>query len=182
MKNVIIEGCDGSGKTTLIQALMQTGRFVAHARASDSKTGPVPVLDRWVEIDLDQIEEYAEFEGMPVYLYDRHPLVSELIYNDLRWTNPGLKGNFTDPDWVTQMRRRLGEYAVLVICSPPYALVEQVMQTQGRDAHMPGVFENRYTLWTRYQRLVWPGTIIRYDWTRDTPEDLIRTLELEGKN
>jgi len=179
MKHLIIEGCDGSGKTTLHGQLMQTGQFIPHARASDSLTGPVPALDRWVEIDLDQLDDL--FYPLP-FMYDRHPLVSEIIYADLRWKNPGLTGKFTDTNWLVETRRQMARQSVLIICQPPYAIVDQAIQTAGRDAHMPGVMENRHTIYKRYQEFVWPGLVIRYDWTRDNFEDLFKTIELEGKN
>ena len=60
-----------------------------------------------------------------------------MVYADLRWKNQGLKGQFTDPSWVTEYAKRMAAYSLVVICSPPYEEVERIMQAQGRDAHMP---------------------------------------------
>lgn len=173
MKSVIVEGCDGSGKTTLIGHLFATGNYVKHDRASTSLGGPVPDLDIWVGRDLDFLHNRSQ--GIP-FIYDRHPLVSELIYADLREKNRGVKGWFLNPQWIIEAQQRMAEHAILVICSPPYSEVERIMQMQGRDAHMPGVFENRLTIFKRYQAYAWPGTIIRYDRTRNDVSDLIETL------
>jgi hypothetical protein len=174
MNHLIIEGCDGSGKTSLIRELL--GQYVLHPRASDSKTGPVPNLADWVDNDLWRLEHWNG-RGMTPYIYDRHPLISELLYADLRWHNRGLAPGFESREWVGKQQRRMADLSILVICSPPYAEVERVMQEQGREAHMPGVFENRFRLWKSYNEFVWPGKVIRYDRTREVPADLIATLE-----
>jgi GTPase SAR1 family protein len=174
MRNVIIEGCDGAGKTTLINTLVQDYGFERHARASHSTTGPVASLRDWVDRDLDWMEE-DDFDAP--FIYDRHPLISEYIYAPIRWTNPGLADGFIDINWRTNSSQRLARLSILVICSPPYEEVERVLQRQGRDAHLPGVFENRFTIWTSYNTVMWPGTVIRYDRTRNTPKDLMKTLE-----
>jgi len=176
VKHIIIEGCDGAGKTTLITHLMEYLPLVQHARASDSKTGPVPNLSDWIQIDLMQLEERPS--DLDPYIYDRHPLISELLYGPIRWHNrTGPLGSFRSREWIVKQQRRMANLSTLVICSPPYEEVERVMQAQGREAHMPGVFENRFTLWTGYNNFTWPGTVIRYDRTRDTAKDLAQTLE-----
>lgn len=176
MKNVIIEGCDGSGKTTLIDTIFKEGGYVKHSRASSSLDGPVNGLDDWVDADLDRLDQWDRRDQQPTFLYDRHPLISELIYADLRWVNRGVSGQFTNIEWILKSQRRLADHGTLVICLPPYEEVERVMQHQGREAHMAGVFENRYTIWTRYSQFVWPGNVIRYDRTRETVTDLLSTL------
>jgi GTPase SAR1 family protein len=177
VKHLIIEGCDGSGKTSLIRNLLENRQsYVIHPRASDSQAGPVPKLAEWVDNDLWKLEGY-EGRGLIPYIYDRHPLISELLYAPIRWHNRGLASGFESREWVVKQQRRMANLATLVICSPPYEEVERVMQAQGRDAHMPGVFENRFRLWKGYEEFIWPGTVIRYDRTRETPADLITTLE-----
>jgi hypothetical protein len=178
MGHVIIEGCDGSGKTTLIRDLLEKGQpYVLHARASDSLSGPVPNLAAWVDNDLWKLES-AEGKGLVPYIYDRYPLVSELLYGPIRWHNrTGPLGQFPSREWIIKQQRRMADLATLVICSPPYEEVERVMQAQGREAHMPGVFENRFRLWKGYEEFIWPGTVVRYDRTRETPADLINILE-----
>lgn len=177
MKHIIVEGCDGSGKTGLIEELSKHFNLVRHLRASDSITGPVKNLRDWVERDLDYLEGSELDPDRWTYIYDRHPLISEPIYANYRWVNPGLADGFDDENWIRSTTKDMGSLSILVICSPPYEEVERVLQMQGREAHMPGVFENRFSIWKRYVTLCWPGTVIRYDRTRETLEDLIGTLE-----
>jgi len=180
VKHLIIEGCDGSGKTTLIDQLMQTKQFVKHARASTSLGGPVDSLSDWVDDDLHRLGNWTQV-GRPPFIYDRHPLISELIYADLRKIKRGLTGKFTDVKWIIQAQRQMADHAILVICDPAYAEVERTLQEGGRDSHMPGVFENRYTIFNRYRAFTWPGTVVRYDWTLNTPKNLIETIQkLDG--
>jgi len=177
MKHIIVEGCDGSGKTGLIGVLAEYFDLARHPRASDSMTGPVKNLRGWVDRDLDHLDELELDSGHPTYIYDRHPLISEPIYANYRWVNQGMAEGFGDENWMRSVTKDMGSMSILIICCPPYEEVERVLQTQGREAHMPGVFENRYSIWTRYNTLRWPGTVIRYDRTRETRQDLIKTLE-----
>jgi hypothetical protein len=177
MDHLIIEGCDGSGKTTLIQQLMETGQYIKHARASTSLGGPVDALDKWVADDV----KYLDTHATTPYIYDRHPLISELIYGDLRENGRGFTGAFQNLMWVAGHQAKMAQQSILVICSPPYSIVDQALVTSGKDAHMPGVFENRHTLYTRYEKFVWPGRVIRYDWTTDTVDVLLSVISKLGK-
>lgn len=172
MKSLIIEGCDGSGKDTLISELLT--KFLPghrlHERASTSLGGPVSNLADWVMRDA------ANMTGAFPWIYNRHPLISEPIYAPIRRVNPGLRDDWTSPEWIAEWRRIVGRKTVLVICQPPYAKVVDTIIRQGPDAHMPGVYGNIRRIYMAYNRLVWPGTTIRYDYTVDKPEHLARTL------
>jgi hypothetical protein len=65
--NIVIEGPDGSGKTSLASALSDmTGRPIYKSRGH-CKEG---LLNRW----------YSDYEGKDGYIFDRHPCVGEFIY------------------------------------------------------------------------------------------------------
>lgn len=178
-RHLVIEGCDGSGKDSLInriQADPQFSHLVMHPRASTSLGGPVANLDVWVSEDLAHIETVRP--KSPAYIYNRHPLISEFIYAPFRQLNPGLSGAFKDQTWVDFQQLRLAAQSVLVITQPPFAEVDRIMIGQGRDAHMPGVTENRFSIYSKYAALVWPGSMIRYNRTRSNYEDLAYTIGL----
>jgi hypothetical protein len=180
-RHIIVEGVDGSGKDTLIGQLMdplqwrgRSNRFVLHERASTSLGGPVDNLGEWVARDATRMAE------IPPSIYNRHPLISEPIYRTIRPNKP-MVPPFDNAAWVSAYRRIVAREAVLVICQPPLQTVLDTIKRQGRDAHMPGVYENAGQLWTMYSALVWSGTAFRYDYTK-SPNALDALYWLLDKN
>ncbi|MET0416588.1 MAG: hypothetical protein ABW022_11275 [Actinoplanes sp.] len=178
MKHLIIEGMDGSGKDTLIQELMAyrgwPGEYKVHDRASTSLGGPVDSLAQWVEDDMAFIGN-----GKNNWIYNRHPLISETIYGDYRGHRKPIAPAFADAAWWTHCARIVGMHSIVIWVHPPYAIVDKVLREQGLNAHMPGVYENRLQIYTRYALFQWPGESIRYDRTRDSVPALINTINLK---
>lgn len=168
-KHIIVEGMDGSGKDTLIARLLELfPSHRPHTRASTSLGGPVDDLAMWTAMDVRTMGEQVPS------IYNRHPLVSEPIYAPLRTVNVGLRSPWNNPLWITRYRRETSKHAVLVVCQPPYSTASDNLD---KSKHMPGVSENRVTLYLNYSGVMWPGPTIRYDYTVSTPEvlaDLIR--------
>jgi len=179
LRHVIVEGPDGSGKDTLIGWLelyksIESGRaphFVLHERACTSLGGPVDFLDNWVNQDVRTMPN-----SLPS-IYNRHPLVSELIYAPVRKVKPGLTGNFRKPHWVQMQRNIAAQNAVLVLCLPP---LERVLVNVTRDGeqHMPGVVENTTHIYQGYLNTArtWPGTVMRYNYETTKADKLIAYL------
>lgn len=170
-RSVIVEGMDGSGKDTLISDVLIPGLpgHTLHERASTSLGGPVPNLAEWVARDAVKMSETGP------WIYNRHPVISEPIYGKYRKNKP-TEESFTNAAWLDAYRRIVAAESVLVVCSPPYYRVRETLREQGPDAHMPGVYENQLDLWLGYIELVWPGPIIRYDYTKDTLVNFSNTL------
>lgn len=156
LRHIIVEGPDGSGKTTLIDKLSSALRMPLHKRASDSIKGPeLSTLDVWVNTDVNLMHRAAPS------IYDRHPLVSEPIYGPVcRGKVPGM---FNQDWWVKTMTTRTAHYALLVMCLPPLDVCQEGMSS---GPQMAGVEANYVNLYHSYQRAVWPGVQVRYDRTR----------------
>jgi hypothetical protein len=171
-KHIIVEGMDGSGKDTLIAELEKLfPQHRKHARASTSLGGPVADLATWTALDVRTMAD------QPPSIYNRHPLVSEPIYADYRGVNPGLKAPWTNLTWVHTYRRLASQHAVMVICHPPYSVLESNLERSGASSHMPGVLANRLELYKHYGAVVWPGPSVRYNYISAEPQtvaDLIR--------
>lgn len=179
VRHLIIEGCDGSGKDTLIDQLTQAmPELTQHPRASTSLGGPVASLDEWVERDLWALR----MDHTNRWIYNRHPLISEPIYAPVREVNPGLSGKFRDRNWCMMASETLARRSILVLCAPVLSEVSLNLRAS-IDGHMPGAVENWRHIYEQYERLVWPGTTIRYDYTRDTVQDLMKIISMiiEGK-
>jgi len=158
---IILEGVDGGGKTTLAQKLSKALDLPMHPRASDSLTGPVKDLYGWTVADMTTWDE------QPLSIYDRHPLISENIYgpyvrNDVR---PGFEmGN---PE-IAYMRKFLRQNALVIICLPPFQVVQENVSADP-EGQMPGVVDNLRHIFDCYEMmpLLWPSDshIARYDYT-----------------
>lgn len=162
LRHIIVEGPDGSGKDTLITSLL--GHFpdhTLHERASTSLGGPVPNLAAWVAKDVATMAE------QPPSIYNRHPLVSELIYWRYRTPKAHPSAEWSHRAWREAMRRGAAPYAIVVFCHPPYHVVRRTILDQGPDAHMPGVYDNILDIYTDYSMYMWPGINIHYDYTAE---------------
>lgn len=172
-KHLIIEGMDGTGKDTLIGQLKEYfPDHTTHARASTSLGGPVPHLTQWVTDDLLELERRSDLR----WIYNRHPLLSENIYRPFRFVKREAESGFwNDLRWLRYMRTQLGKHAMVVICQPPFHVVRQNLNNSA-DQHMPGVVENVIDLYNSYANLTWPGALVRYDYTCETPGTLVDIL------
>jgi hypothetical protein len=168
-RHVIVEGMDGSGKDTLIGKMRQLlPHYQLHERASTSLGGPVDNLTKWTMTDVLSMDE------QPSSIYNRHPLISEPIYADIR-TPPGDQHEWLHARWAIEARTWAAARAILVICQPPFGVISDNL---ARDpaAHMAGVVPNAPKLYARYAAALWPGMVVRYDYTRDDVYELMSIL------
>lgn len=180
--HVVVEGMDGTGKSTLIQTIMEKCRskfftgvsnpyFDLHPRASSSVDGPVASLDHWVEKDVALM---PYFTGPNIY--DRHPLISEPIYGPV--TRGKVPGKFNDPGWIRYFRNRLvHQGTVIIFCDPGWEVIQSNLD-KSADAQMPGVIEKSSVLYDYYcdASLAWPGLQMRYDYTKTDIGTVLRNL------
>lgn len=178
MRHLIIEGCDGTGKDTLIAQLLEVfPHFALHARASTSLEGPVPDLARWVSDDLEHIQR-VDNDKLPIrWIFNRHPLISEPIYGRFRVNKPTVP-LFLDQNWLNRQKYMLARYAVLVIVHPPWGVVNDILIGQGPHQHMPGVYENRNHIYDAYGQVTWPGVMMRFSRTSQNREVFINRLRM----
>jgi hypothetical protein len=112
---IIVEGPDGSGKTTLVKHLAEKYDIPIGNKVVGTDTKPlIEDLQNWVETNLKG--------GLQWKLFDRHRLISEPIYQSAmrREAQPG----FDDIKWFTS---RMIDFTrirpFIVYCLPPYDLV-----------------------------------------------------------
>lgn len=160
---IILEGPDGGGKSTLLEALtLQYPSIPVHARASSSGAdgGPVADLYDWAAKDVSTWREQG------VHFYDRHPLISEYIYG------PVVRGTMDPRFLTTGLRRKVQHRALIVMCLPP---LDAVRASVSAERDMPGVTTHIDTIWHLYAslRAQLPGVAVEpYDYTKDKPEKL----------
>jgi len=155
---IIIEGPDGAGKTTLVQELQDHfPEMEIHARFCTSKGGPIPNLAEAV---------YKDAKGRPSnFIYDRHPLLSEYIYNTAIPTR-SIRPDFLS-DAMGRLRLRVARHALTVFCLPPFNEVKKNTERDAED-QMPGVVENIFDIYQQYcmHKIMWPGRQVGFDYTQ----------------
>lgn len=183
-RHVILEGPDGSGKTTLREMLSkELGIPMAH-KVSDSKRGVEGVdLARYVDQDMDTWVNYrssdpqvnrSAYSALTHYrgseIYDRYPLISEPIYGlHVRHEH---KPAFLAPWYGMKWREFLAHDPLVIFCLPPYDEVAKHV-TPNRD--MPGVWKNIVRIYKAYEieALKYPGTSVRYDYTVHSQDGIL---------
>jgi hypothetical protein len=158
IRHVIVEGCDGTGKTGLITRLTKTLDLPIHTKASTSLGGPLPDIDVWVDVDSQSMHAQTP------QIYDRHPLISEPIYAPLARHVPPF-GMFQSDIWFTARRHLVARHAVVVVCMPPWSEVRRNVLSDGQ-AHMPGVAANIRALYDAYKHVQrgWPGPVVWWNY------------------
>ena len=113
---VIIEGPDGSGKTTLITQLKEELGIEVAPRVVDKDTNAMVNLADWVDNNLNI--------GRVPTLFDRHRLISETIYGPIMREKASENG-FVDMSWLApRMSRLYNEVKPFIIyCLPPLQVV-----------------------------------------------------------
>lgn len=161
IRHIIVEGCDGTGKTNLVNRILaRYPHLVMHERASSSTGGPVPALDEWTTTDATTMGSQAHS------VYDRHPIISEPIYGPI--CRSGVPGSFNYSDWTHAIRQTVAEFTIVVFCIPPWQNVwTNIYNT--RDNQMPGVTLHARRIYDTYDRVAraWPGSLVRHDYTTD---------------
>ncbi|WP_455363563.1 hypothetical protein [[Eubacterium] cellulosolvens] len=150
---VIIEGADGSGKTTLANRLRKDLKdYCIFIRSN----GPPRNLQQLV----DMITLLQEIPPRLPVITDRNPVISEYVYG------PILRGKCMHGLKVEQMTR-LFKDKLIIHCRPSYSALEQSVR---REEQLEGVIDNHRHIVRAYDwlmgRLSQDGVKIKpYDYT-----------------
>lgn len=138
---IVVEGVDGSGKSTLINSLSYELKLKVHPRASSSVGGPVKDIFGWAARDLDQWHQ----QSTP-HIYDRHPLISEPIYGPV--VRGHLDHRFSTPEG-RRIQQMFKELSLVILCKPP---IQEVMSNISDPLHdqMDGVADHAAALYHLY--------------------------------
>lgn len=118
---IVVEGPDGAGKTTLIEAIVDLLQLPVADRVVGKDTQALVNLKHWTEANVNR--------GFQKMVYDRHRLISEPIYGPILRDQP--QEGFVDLDWlVTMMRKFYACKPVLIYCLPP---LEEVLHNVKYD-------------------------------------------------
>lgn len=153
---ILLEGPDGSGKSTLVTELLQRfPQLTVHPKFVPSSG----VGDR-TEIYDKVCEDTAHFIERPIQIYDRHPMISEYVYGPVvrnhlpqEWQSPSAR----------LMRGIIANHALVVWCLPG---LETVKQNISQDRDMDGVVDNIAQIYNTYLtvKALWPGHCVTYNY------------------
>lgn len=154
MSTVIIEGPDGTGKSTLLNRLLEKyPEYLAAPRPCSSLGGPL--------CGTDMAAYLTRYGSLDQSIYDRHPSISGAVYDAVLHrapdtaVGPYLRGAF---HWITENTR-------IIYCRPP---MDVIVRSVLSGPQMNGVARNIYRIVDMYDSLM--ANIIpheRYDWTQD---------------
>lgn len=133
---IIIEGADGTGKTTLVNKLSADYGLRRLPRAADSLSGPLCSIGAW-ELQLPANHHLC--------IADRHPVISGLVYDQI------FGRNFYAATYLYELYSELkAGLHYLFIAAPGYYKTRQRLKN---CPQMPGVLDNFNALYWLYNRL-----------------------------
>lgn len=150
MSRIIIEGPDGSGKTSLLGKLIE--RFPdlpIYPKLVDSVsyTNPNTLFDRACKSIRDTQEG--------ITFFDRHPFISEFVYG------PQVRGELPTSVWSSSRARdvvrRMSDTSLVIWCRPSN---ERLTSSVTRAEQMNGVTARIHHIAASYDavRALWPGS------------------------
>ena len=157
---ILLEGPDGSGKTTLARNLASNLRIEIAPRVVSKEAKALTDLVQWVNQNLR--------EGPQAKIFDRHRLMSEFIYGNALRTRP--EPGFTDfpnvLNWQTKLWQEIDP--LVVFCLPP---LDIVMGNVVEDEDNQVVWEKIPVIYSAYLQLAsmsylyQPDRVLFYDYT-----------------
>lgn len=162
---LIVEGPDGSGKTTLINKLtfdLDIPRAKKFVKSSGEGSGTNDLFG-------GAYKDVVTMLDRPAMIYDRHPMISEYIYGPI--VRGSLPPDFTTPQARATMRM-FQEQVHVIWCLPALEMVYNNVTNECSDApeQMSGVCENIEAIYSMYHsmRMWWGGQSTSvYDYTLD---------------
>ena len=157
---IVVEGPDGSGKTGLVESIVDQFGAELIPRAVNSGMDYTTDLCVWTENSINR--------GNGLYVYDRHQLISHLMYGPT--IRRQLYGYFQDPVWLKDRLEKFWKLEpIVIVCLPPLETVIANVKTDDTSKKaLPDieVFWWNYYIWycQNYKR----PYVSRYDYTTTT--------------
>ena len=161
---LIIEGPDGSGKTTLAHQLSELLNWPINPRVVATDTTPMVNLKAWTEDNIGR--------GLHRTIYDRHRLISEPIYGSLRRATEPASG-FDQLSWYSHLLKEFWKLHPIVICCLPPLEIARERAMRDESNH---IFATQYDMVYRMY-YYWLGqNFERVFWYDSSDDDLFDRL------
>lgn len=165
MQRIIVEGMDNTGKSTLIDGLIQNFHNLTLVV---NEKGPEQAFNYWL---TDQL--YVDHGGL-IPIHDRF-FYSELVYGKVLRGYINIDGDIHD-----LVRQQLRDEAFLIYCRPP---VDVVRKTLNDRPQMNGVGDNWDQLLLEYDRLMnieqeyYKNRYATWNWYMDSKSEIVKRVE-----
>lgn len=153
---LIVEGPDGSGKTTLIERLERRLNLPREPRAVSHEAKVLTDMAVWTHQELNR--------GFGNRLYDRFNLISSPFYSML--PDPTFAGKMLEPEWLREAWQKFRQVGpMIIICLPPK---EVVIRNVKADANNLVVQSDIETIWNLYHNFAaqYPFISMVWDYTK----------------
>lgn len=162
---IIVEGPDGSGKSTLIQGLSLRFNIPVEPRVVDTNGRPLMDLVEWVE--------KMNKRGFTRSIFDRHRLISNPIYAPIHGRTS--QKAFLNPAWVADQTALLyNQDPYIIYCLPPVKEVRRNVFNSESNAWLRRSISNVYEAYVARAAVdmtLRPIHTKIYDYTTDGQED-----------
>ena len=165
---LIIEGPDGSGKTTLIGQLEERLGVTREPRAVTSSAEVIKPMGQYA---LDEIAK-----GYGRRIYDRFNLISSPFYCML--PNPTFRDELRDQEWLMNTWIKFRQVGpVIIVCLPPLEVVKENCLSDDTSKVAQGDIETIYWLYHNFAAQ-YPWVAAVYDYTKQDITDLEYIISL----
>ena len=154
---LIVEGPDGSGKSTLVTRLAESLQMYVMPRVVSEDGERLGDLVTWVHEDVTS--------GLKRAVYDRHRLISESIYGPVMRAT--MEPGFDSILWLRTYQQRLKSKEPFVIfCLPP---IDDVVKNVRNDLGSAWILPRIEEVYWHYHCLaaIWPEPTVVWDYTKD---------------
>lgn len=172
--NLVVFGCDNSGKTTLCNDICNYFNSIGditRTKVTSSVVHSLGAVNKFKQIKFmsDMLVESDKRE-LEIQIFDRFPIIEEFICGNI------LRGldQFEMDHYLKSVL--LGKITFFIYCKPPYEKVEN----WGTREQMEGVKENARDMYKAYGMVPKKFDIaqrtIEYDYTKDCPMELAHKI------
>ena len=168
----IVEGPDGSGKTTLVARLENMLGVSREPRAVTAGAEKIKPIGAYVQEELDK--------GFGLRLYDRFALISSPMYLSL--PNPTFSEEMLDLVWLASAWRRLRQIdPVIILCLPDFATVKANVAKDESSKVMWEYWETIYWNYHNWLAVNLENTsVLHYNYTLTGPVQAFQDQRLAG--
>ena len=167
--NIVIYGCDNTGKTTLAHSLMEELGGTQYDAIYTKSLGPAPIYEQIDFLDKHIHNKSYQPGHVQVEIMDRFPIIEEFVCGNIIRNKNQFDGYNKQ-----SIGRYLDSVNMFIHCCPGMKQVNK----WGTREQMDGVKENAYALYSMYEavKYVFPGMgdrTLEYDFTNPTHKNFV---------